>query len=236
MTHVVKQIMPENVQPEARKRDFESYSIISKRCVEKLYYPNEPSFYKPFVSKFKRRAPLINRGYWLRMKAVDSAIEAFLQQPTDKKIVVLNLGCGYDPLSFRMRWKWNAKGVKFVDIDNKELIMSKVKIFTQNKQLHQHLHDDLHITNKEDKDEDEDENIIFSSESYLAVGCELTEVDVLYRIFNEIVQIQDCEIMFLAEFSTTYMPDHDIEALLQWTATFENGSFESPSSNMCYSR
>jgi tRNA wybutosine-synthesizing protein 4 len=222
--------MGEDVLPEMRKRDFETYDIVSKRCVEKLYHQNEPSFYKPFVSKFKRRSPLISRGYWLRMKAVDSTIEAFLQRPTDKKMVVMNLGCGYDPLPFRMRCKRNAQGVRFVDIDNKELIMSKVKIFTQDKQFHQHLHDDLHVT---DEDE-EDQSIIYSSESYLAVGCELTEIDVLNRIFNEI--IQDCEILFLAEFSTTYMPNHDLEALLQWAATFEHGSFQSQSSNMCYSR
>jgi tRNA wybutosine-synthesizing protein 4 len=231
MVHAVTQIMVENMQPEMKKRDLETYDIVSKRCVEKLYHQNEPSVYKPFVPKFKRRSPLVNRGYWLRMKAVDSAIEAFLHRPTDKKMVVLNLGCGYDPLPFRMRCQKNALGVMFIDIDNKELIKSKVKILTQDNQFQQHLHNDIHVTNGEGKDEDE--NIIFSSKSYLAVGCELTEINVLNRIFNEI--IRDCEILFLTEYSTTYMPDRDIEALLQWAATFEHGSFPSSTPNIYYS-
>lgn len=74
--------------------DTNNSSIVSKRSVEKYYYPDEPEFFRYFVSKFKRRSPLINRGYWLRMKAIDRAVEDFLDEPTDKKKVVVNLGCG----------------------------------------------------------------------------------------------------------------------------------------------
>lgn len=35
-------------------------SIVSKRSVERLYYP-EPHFYRYFVKKPLRRSPLINR-------------------------------------------------------------------------------------------------------------------------------------------------------------------------------
>ncbi|KAM3514848.1 hypothetical protein MY11210_001453 [Beauveria gryllotalpidicola] len=40
-----------------------SSSIVSKRSVERLYYPDEPHYFRYFVKKFQRRAPLINRGY-----------------------------------------------------------------------------------------------------------------------------------------------------------------------------
>ena len=69
-------------------------SIVSKRSVERLYYPNEPHFFRYFVKKPQRRAPLINRGYWLRMHAVDVVVRQFLEEPSSKKKVVLNLGCG----------------------------------------------------------------------------------------------------------------------------------------------
>ncbi|KAM3499018.1 hypothetical protein MY10362_007696 [Beauveria mimosiformis] len=39
-----------------------SSSIVSKRSVERLYYPDEPHYFRYFVKKFQRRAPLINRG------------------------------------------------------------------------------------------------------------------------------------------------------------------------------
>jgi tRNA wybutosine-synthesizing protein 4 len=38
-------------------------SIVSKRSVERLYFPNEPHFFRYFVKRPQRRSPLINRGY-----------------------------------------------------------------------------------------------------------------------------------------------------------------------------
>ncbi len=69
-------------------------SIVSKRSVERLYYPNEQQFFRHFVKKPQRRSPLINRGYWLRMKAIDHVVQEFLNEPSEKMKVVINLGCG----------------------------------------------------------------------------------------------------------------------------------------------
>lgn len=69
-------------------------SIVSKRSVERLYYPNEPHFFRFFVKKFQRRAPLINRGYHLRLHVIDVTLRNFLKQPSPKRKVVINLGCG----------------------------------------------------------------------------------------------------------------------------------------------
>lgn len=68
-------------------------SIVSKRSVEKLYLP-EPHFFRYFVKKPVRRAPTINRGYWLRMRAIDWVVKQFLEKSTDKGKVVINFGCG----------------------------------------------------------------------------------------------------------------------------------------------
>ncbi|KAG9378082.1 Leucine carboxyl methyltransferase 2 [Pyrenophora tritici-repentis] len=69
-------------------------SIVSKRSVSKLYLTNEPDFYEPFVPKFVRRNPLINRGYWLRMHAIEQAVRRFLELENDKQKIVINLGSG----------------------------------------------------------------------------------------------------------------------------------------------
>lgn len=68
-------------------------SIVSKRSVERLYY-QEPHFYRYFVKKTQRRSPTINRGYWLRMHCIERIIQQFLDEPSKKKKIVLNLGCG----------------------------------------------------------------------------------------------------------------------------------------------
>lgn len=67
---------------------------MSKRSVERLYFPNEPHFFRYFVPKFQRRSPLINRGYWLRLRAIDVVLRRFITRPSTGKRVIINLGCG----------------------------------------------------------------------------------------------------------------------------------------------
>ena len=89
-------------------RQTNSSSIVSKRSVEKLYHPHEPPFLRHFSPRFVRRAPLVNRGYWLRMRVVDVLVRRFLRRCWEerkrkgkgkgkgkgKRAVVVNLGCG----------------------------------------------------------------------------------------------------------------------------------------------
>lgn len=85
---------PQKQQRDELIMDTNKSSIVSKRSVEKLYFEGEPEYFRYFVSKFKRRSPLINRGYWLRMKAIEHGVSRFLAERTAKKKVVVNLGCG----------------------------------------------------------------------------------------------------------------------------------------------
>jgi tRNA wybutosine-synthesizing protein 4 len=59
-----------------------------------MYFPEEPDFYEPFVGKYVRRNPLINRGYWQRMHAIEQVVRRFLEEDNGKQKVVINLGCG----------------------------------------------------------------------------------------------------------------------------------------------
>lgn len=70
-----------------------NHCVVSKRSVERLYY-DAPHLFRHFVSKPKRRSPLINRGYWLRMRAVEDRVRAFLGCVSEKQKMILNLGCG----------------------------------------------------------------------------------------------------------------------------------------------
>ena len=68
-------------------------SIVSKCAVESLYYP-KPHFYHYFVDRRKRRAPLVSRVYWLRMRCVDSTVRNFLDEPSPRAKVIISLGAG----------------------------------------------------------------------------------------------------------------------------------------------
>lgn len=68
--------------------------IVSKRSVERIYHKDDHGFLRYFVKKFQRRSPLINRGYWLRMRAIEHVVRTFLTETAGKKRTVVNLGCG----------------------------------------------------------------------------------------------------------------------------------------------
>jgi tRNA wybutosine-synthesizing protein 4 len=204
-------------QDEAASIETNSYSIISKRSVEKLYYPNDPSFLKPFVPKFKRRAPLINRGYWLRSKAVESAVETFLASPDDRTKVVMNLGCGYDPLPFRMKYKNVPGHVKFIDVDYSDLIRRKITAIRQDHKLKQYVEEDLC------KSSVYGGSPITDYGWYCLVGCDLGDIDTLSRIFEDVIDIVESDILFVAEVSITYMPLLKSDRLIQWAASHEHG-------------
>lgn len=75
----------------------DSITILSKRSAEKLYLePGKKEFYKYFVDKDVHQPALINRGYWIRMEAIEQAVQFHLfgGRVGERRKVVVNLGCG----------------------------------------------------------------------------------------------------------------------------------------------
>lgn len=203
------------------------YSIVSKRSVEKLYLSGEPNFLRPFVTKFKRRAPLINRGYWLRMKVIEHVVRQFLESPIDgsKSKVVVNLGCGYDPLPFRTRWKYPrlCENVKFIDIDYPQLVEKKLDVLSQ-----EDIYAPSTLTHGHHSTRGLDENslaIIFDTEHYCLVGCDLENLDRLQDIFSKEIHLDDYMVLFIAEVSITYMDTAAADNLIHWAGQFSNSRF-----------
>ena len=201
--------------------DTNNSSIVSKRSVEKLYHAGEPEYFRYFVSKFKRRSPLINRGYWLRMKAVEHAVTRFLAEQTPKRKVVVNLGCGYDPLAFAFLGKHHdlCENTTFVDVDYPLLMQNKCGIIDKTEQLHGLLVDFYRTTNED--------GVLGAGDPYLAVGCDLRNVARLKGILQDAVEIEgdDVAILFVAEVSIAYMEREAAEAVLEWTATYDDVRF-----------
>jgi len=203
------------------------YSIVSKRSVEKLYLSDEPEYLRPLVGKFKRRAPLINRGYWLRMKAIEHVVRKFLELPLhgNTRKVVVNLGCGYDSLPFRMRWKFPriCQGVRFVDVDYPQLIEKKVEIL-QTGPIY-NVQEDIARKAFDDDYEERSLVVFHAGEEYFAIGCDLQQVDRLKNVFGQIFSEEEAMFLFVAEVSITYMPTAAADAILKWSGTFKNSRF-----------
>jgi tRNA wybutosine-synthesizing protein 4 len=196
------------------------YSIVSKRSVEKIYCAGEPEFLRPFVAKFKRRAPLINKGYWLRMKAIEQAVKHFLEEKNEKRKVIVNLGCGYEPLPFRMLWKYSnlCHDLRFVDVDYPQLIQKKVEIIRKNS-----IFSDLLSRSAVTIERGPLSSIFLNDDKYCAVGCDLGDTKTLDSVFRTELQLEDSAILFIGEVSIVYMEVKKADELIKWASTFEDG-------------
>ncbi|KAI0484006.1 leucine carboxyl methyltransferase [Xylariaceae sp. FL0804] len=195
-----------------------SSSIVSKRSVERIYYPNEPHFFRFFVKKFQRRAPLINRGYYLRLHVIDSAVRQFLERPCEKTKVVINLGCGSDVLPWQCmtRYPDACRGVKFIDIDFPDLMSKKQRIVRETPELSSVL------TGLES---DVDDRILLKSDQYFQLGCDLRDLAGIEKALSTFLDIADCAFMFVAEVSITYMETESADSVIRWAASLGQADF-----------
>ncbi|KAF4982543.1 hypothetical protein FZEAL_1853 [Fusarium zealandicum] len=186
-----------------------SSSIVSKRSVERLYYPNELHFFRYFVGKFQRRAPLINRGYWLRLRAIDVIVRQFItaQKPGRKKVVI-NLGCGS-----------SCEDTVFLDVDYPDLMRKKRAVVLGTPQLKELLGPDPFIS---DNDTD---HLLLRSDKYCQIGCDLRELDSLRKCLESFLPLSDCSVLFVAEVSVTYMDTASADALIQWASSIGKAEF-----------
>lgn len=77
-------------------------SVVSKVSAAAQGY-FEDVYIQRFVCKVVRRAPLINRGYYVRWRAVDHCVRRFLEITAHcPKRQILSLGAGFDSLYFRL--------------------------------------------------------------------------------------------------------------------------------------
>ncbi|KAK3678012.1 tRNA methyltransferase ppm2 [Recurvomyces mirabilis] len=212
---------PAKVKRDEYIMDTNNSSIVSKRSVEKLYYSGEPEYFRYFVSKFKRRSPLINRGYWLRMKAIEHCVTRFLAEGTAKRKVVINLGCGYDPLPWLFLGKHPelCQNTTFVDVDYPALMHNKLGIISKTEQLKMLL-PKMTRTNNES-------GLLASSDPYVAIGCDLYNTSTMDQILHDHLRIKDSSVAVLcvAEVSIAYMEREAAQHVLEWGATLSDVRF-----------
>ncbi|KAK7949132.1 leucine carboxyl methyltransferase [Apiospora aurea] len=196
-----------------------SSSIVSKRSVERIYYPDEPHFFRFFVSKFQRRSPLVNRGYHFRLHIIDTCVRNFLKRPSDKKKVVINLGAGSDVLPWQCmtRYPEACKNVKFIDIDFPDLMSKKRRIVQETPELHSVLTGLEYGTDQTD--------LQLTSDEYIQIGCDLRQLHRVQDAISKVVDIQACEFIFVAEVSITYMETEAADAVIQWASSLGHAEF-----------
>ncbi|KAI0394566.1 leucine carboxyl methyltransferase [Xylariaceae sp. FL0594] len=195
-----------------------SSSIVSKRSVERIYYPYEPHYFRYFVKKFMRRAPLINRGYYLRLHVIDLAVRRFLERPSEKTKVVVNLGCGSDVLPWQCmsRYPEACRGAKFIDIDFPDLMSKKRTTVLGTPELSSVF---------EPLDTNAGGHVVLKSDMYCQIGCDLRNTADLEKALSSILDRSNCTFMFVAEVSITYMETEGADGVIKWASSLGEAEF-----------
>lgn len=207
-------------------------SIASKRSVELLYLPNlsentdgsnvPREYFKYFVKKSPKRSPCINRGYWLRLHAIRSRLNSIIEG-SDNDIVVVNLGCGFDPLPFELLDEKNPASekfrgrVRFLDVDYSDLMSEKVKIILQNPELTETVGSRVDYR---------DASVVFGTDRYVAASCNLNYPQSFWSVLD-ILNLSDPGItkVFVAEVSLAYMPPEHADKIIALCGEAPNSHF-----------
>ncbi|KAL6245397.1 tRNA methyltransferase ppm2 [Rhinocladiella similis] len=188
-------------------------TIAFKANTERLYMP-EPHFYKYFAKQPLQTSPAINRGYWLRMRSVEWVVRQFLEKPSGQRKVIINLGCGYDPMPFQWlaREKPLCSNTKFIDVDYELLMETKREIIFTRPEMKGLLHSVMASSSAICPE------ILIDSQEYSALGCDLRNLRKLDKLLTAVVDLEDSMVLCVAEDSTCFMRTDDANALIQWTS------------------
>lgn len=116
---------------EAIKATNDDATECKRSAVELGYWQDD--YIRYFVKHVERKAPEINRGYYARVRAFEMFIHQFLER-CGTKCQIINLGCGYDTLFWRLRDTTQAIS-EFIEVDFPSVVAKKMKIIMRNKKL-----------------------------------------------------------------------------------------------------
>ena len=126
-----------------------------------------------------------------------------------------------DPLPFVFLGKQAelCESTTFVDVDYPALMQNKCGIIANTQQLHGLLENFYRTSN--------DEGVLGAGNPYLAVGCDLRDIEFLKMTLQDAVEIEDdsVAVLFVAEVSIAYMEAEASQAVLEWAASYSDVRF-----------
>jgi len=107
----------------------------------------------------------------------------------------------------------------FVDVDYPMLMHNKLGIIEKTEPLRSLLSKFTQTSNET--------GLLASSDSYVAVGCDLYNLDLLTKVLQDHLQISEnsVAILFVAEVSLAYMDKHASQNILEWASSLSDVRF-----------
>ncbi|GJQ09604.1 hypothetical protein GpartN1_g2503.t1 [Galdieria partita] len=187
-------------------------AAISKYCAVSKGYYSDP-FISLFVNTKEKRQPLINRGTYARVRAVQMLVERFLQstKPYGKRQII-NLGAGFDTLFFRLREKdVICKEDMFVELDFPQVTRMKRRIVRQHSALYSLL------TKNTDTNSVQEVQDGLSCDIYKLIGVDLKQIESLSYLLEHICQLSaDSPTLVISECVLTYIEPQNADRIIQY--------------------
>lgn len=151
------------------------------------------------------------------MHIIDVAVRRFLQSPSTKQKVVVNLGCGSDVLPWQCltRYPDHCQGVKFVDVDFPDLMRKKCRVVQETPELLALLSGVGSTTGQG--------HLVFQSDQYVQIGCDLRDLSSIEQSLSTLLSLPDSEFLFVAEVSITYMETEAADSVIKWASSLGHG-------------
>ncbi|KAK7576295.1 hypothetical protein V9T40_012581 [Parthenolecanium corni] len=186
-----------------------------KRCAVDLNYWKD-KYIHFFVRHYERKTPEINRGYFARVCGVNAVVKSFLDK-TGNKCQIINLGCGFDTLYWRLKEN-NFNISNFIDVDFPTVTARKCHSIKRNNVLLQSLHNEDGEISFRDTD--------LHSFNYHITGVDLRNInDLEYKLLQCGVDY-NLPTLFISECVLIYIEPSYTQRLLMWiTSNFKQALF-----------
>ncbi|XP_071445775.1 tRNA wybutosine-synthesizing protein 4-like [Hetaerina americana] len=189
---------------------------LSKCSISQRGYNQDP-YISCFVNKSPRRAPLINLGYFVRVRAIKDAVESFLEFIGGTSAQIISCGAGFDSNYFVLSGsKKLGPNLVYVEIDYPEVVQKKTDLINNSSTLNALVGTIVSPTSSSG----------IKGSNYKLIGCDMEKEDELLKCF--IVYEIDFLVptLFISECAITYMKVESSSKLIKWASkNFSNAAF-----------
>ena len=185
------------------------YSIVSKLSAASAGYFEDP-FLQEFVEKKRRRAGLINWGYYIRYKSLECSFETIVKnlcQKNNRKFQILSIGAGFDTTYFNVKSKNKTENFVFFEVDLPSNVARKSKLIERSE-----------ICRKQLKAPKFSEDGIVD-DNFVLFACDLADQVRLDARLSKFGFDFSLPTVILSECVITYMQEKDSTSLIKFLAS-----------------
>lgn len=179
------------------------------------YYEDE--YMKVFVRKQTRRSPLINRGYYARVAAMDIVIGRFLASAsaggaTRTQVVVM--GAGSDTTFFRLRARGTLPSV-YVEVDLRGVVKKKLGVMARHAGVREAL--GVRAEDVQAAIADRSGSTALQGPGFALACADLRDTEGLEQVLRGVAGFDmDAPTLFVSECVLCYVDPASSDALLAW--------------------